>query len=730
MDVHHRQQHKHTWRLHLLQGIGRALIVLVLLSTQAYSVPHSLSGSSNPTYGVLPSYNDVYANWKNAGLLAVGGIPSRSAVCASVNPLGGGQDDLANIQDAINSCRVGEVVQLGAGTFTISMNEHIALNKSVTLRGTGTCNKASSPYCQTVINVYNGALPYYSGGKCGTDTSHVVNCVSNVAIFMSPAHNQYDFGWSTCGARTAITNGCTTFLDTDAVQGQMTIQVHDTSHFSVGTWTLIDEASGAGWVTDPYNAEGASYGQVWAASDFLSSSGFPATGRVQWHLHNPSSGGDDIPGGQFPYNNGWWCTYSFCDRVTAEIHLVKSIGRGPCPGVNCTLTFDDPISVAFRQSGGHNAQVYWPTNQSGSVSLPFLEYAGVENLTILKPTNGGVYIQFCAYCWVRNVEVGGWFAGAVNTEYSARVQIDSSYLHDCYDCENNGAEYPVGISSASTEIYVTNNIIIRGGKGMVGRTGSAAVIAYNYVDDTFYQANSIGDYWQDMGVNGSHFAGTHHWLFEGNWGDNLDNDNTHGNAAYHTYFRNWGTALRTRFTDPSNGKIVDDANGLAYANGQPYPYPPGPLRAAGPMGYDYWFAYVGNVLGTSRVTTAANGWSYQGNYASNKHIWMLGWNSDARCPTCSDANLDGTNASYIFRHGNYDYVNGSIQWDSLTPDHSLPNSFYLSSRPTFFDNGSGYSWPWVTPENGTTQLQKGCNGSCSGLPAKARWDAGTPFVQP
>ena len=33
------------------------------------------SGGSDPTSGVLPSYNDAYANWKNAGLLSVGGIP-------------------------------------------------------------------------------------------------------------------------------------------------------------------------------------------------------------------------------------------------------------------------------------------------------------------------------------------------------------------------------------------------------------------------------------------------------------------------------------------------------------------------------------------------------------------------------------------------------------------------------------------------------------------------------
>ena len=72
-----------------------------------------------PTSGVLPSYDDAYANWKNAGLQSVGGIPNRTTVCATVNPLGGGQDDFTNIQNAINKCPAGEVVQLGAGAFTV-----------------------------------------------------------------------------------------------------------------------------------------------------------------------------------------------------------------------------------------------------------------------------------------------------------------------------------------------------------------------------------------------------------------------------------------------------------------------------------------------------------------------------------------------------------------------------------------------------------------------------------
>jgi hypothetical protein len=318
--------------------------------------------------------------------------------------------------------------------------------------------------------------------------------------------------------------------------------------------------------------------------------------------------------------------------------------------------------------------------------------------------------------------------------------VTGSYFHDCADCENNGEEYPVALDGATTETLIDNNIFRLTGKGMVGRScGGGDVIAYNYVDDEFYQASSIGNYWLDMSVNASHYVGCHHALLEGNWGNNGDNDNTHGNIVYHTFFRNWLTGLRTDFNDPSFTDPASstfnpadapesDVNNIAWANGHPYPYSgqPNEQRTAGMQALDYWMAFVGNVLGTPGKTIAANGWTYQFNGQKNHVMWMLGWVGGGN----NDPNLTGAVGSFFFRHGNYDYLNGSIvDWQSGYTQ-TLPNSLYLSSPPAFFGAGASctYTWPWVS-STGTTQLQtNSCSGS--GLPAKARWDAGTPFVQP
>jgi hypothetical protein len=699
------------------------------------------TGGSDPTRGVLPSYDDAYANWRNAGLLSVGGIPNRTTVCATVNPLGGGKDDFTNIQNAINKCPAGQIVQLGAGPFTVHIADlPIHISKGIVLRGTGNCSGSSSPYCQTSITVSDGALAY-TGGACGTSTGKVA-CPNGgfPLVYISPVSG-YNWSWAQCGNSGTVASGCgATLLDGDASQGQETIQVHSTTNFSVGQWVLIDEASGAGWVDDPITTW-TKCGRVWAAPDWLSSSGNPATGRVMWAKGVSCAWGDwDFSSGQYPYTAGSpGCWFSFCDRVTAELHKIASIGAGPCPGTKCTLTFDDPLTVAFRRSGNHHAQVYPPMgNQSGTTPVSFLQYAAVENVSLLRSPTGGLSMLFCAYCWVKNVEVGNWYGGGIDIQYSARSELNTVYVHHAWDSVNNGGEYPIAIDAASTELLITNSITNFAGKGMVARAGGAgSVVSYNYQDDTMYDTESgIGDYWVDMGVNASHYSGPHHVLFEGNWGDNLDNDHTHGNSMYITFFRNQGAGLRSPFTDPSLNKAVNDYQGIGYACGTSGPTGcssnvPAPLRAAGPSAYNYWFGFVGNVLGTAKETTSANGWTYQGDWNASR-MWMIGWNDGNGG---QDPHLSGTTVSYVFRHGDYDYVNGSIvDWTSGY-SRTLPNSFYLSSQPSFFGASGAhctYPWPWVTP-TGSSPIQSPRGTGCaadSALPAKARWDARKPFSQP
>ena len=717
----------------------RLLIVLLALLCipPAQAVRHA-RGSVSASALFIPAVNNLPNNWPNVGLLPSGGIAAidaaRSTCSTSVTPSGKtpptSGDDVSLINTAISGCATNSVLTLGNSSctcaspcvFQFDQSEYIAENKNILIKVYGSvCGSVTSAgsWWPVVLNVYNGAIADWTisssttGANCGVTHTSVSACTQATGvILMSPSTN-YNWGWAGCFLGVNPTTGsCGTTLTADAAQGDTVVHVTSTSNFSVGMWVLIDESP---QVTSTSNPTGGT--ALEATSDFLTASASPATMRLE---------GGDIPGAYSFIGSGGGSQQN--QRLNEEIHQISAIGSG-------TLTFSTPLTLAFRQSGSHDARVYWPTVQ-GSTANPFLTNAGVENLTITKPANSGVQIQFCAGCYVYNVEVSTWIAGAVNCTYAARCDIESNYFHNGADLENNGNEYPIGISSATTECYVADNIILIGGKGMVGRAANSCVVAYNYMDDTMYMGASIGDYWNDMDVNGSHYAGTHHFLFEGNWGDNCDSDETHGNAIYHTFFRNQCTGVRTTFTDPSISKTVNDTTGSCWGNAG-VSATCAPQRAAGPMAFDYWFAFAGNVLGLSGVTTTANGWVYKGafcgggtcsgGFTQNKAIWMSGWVGGEEPST--DPNLTTNTNPWVFRNGNYDYVNGSVVDNAGGYSQAFPNSLYTASAPSFFSKGScTYPWPWVTPSGSSKIQTNSCSGS--GLPAQARWNNGTPFTQP
>src|SRR3984957_17542008 len=185
--------------LRSLGDVGKWVLILAGLLSQ----PVPAQTGNDPTMGVLPPYDDVYANWANAGMQSVGGIPNRTTLCATVNPLGGGQDDFTNIQNAINNCPAGEVVQLGAGAFTVHLADlPIRISTQISVRGTGSCGGSSSPYCQTSITVADGLQPYQPNGpQCGTSTSAEAACPNGgpAVIQVAPVNPVYNYSWAQCG---------------------------------------------------------------------------------------------------------------------------------------------------------------------------------------------------------------------------------------------------------------------------------------------------------------------------------------------------------------------------------------------------------------------------------------------------------------------------------------------------------------------------------------------------
>jgi hypothetical protein len=224
----------------------------------------------------------------NPGMMGVGGIPIRSTVCSTLTPRGGGQDDTAQIQVAIRTCPAGQVVQLGAGTFIINSGNFVLLNKGITLRGAGPG--------QTTLAKTNGAKP---------DTE-AVGANPSPLIIVGPSR------WSPTNDPGGIAGS--TNLTADAVKGANTVTVGSTAGFSPGQIVLLDEASGAGWQTDPQGR-----GQIWASPDW----------RVVWQKHNPVVPYmDDLAADAFPTtpgSAGAW--FSRLDRPTEAFTSYKVYSR-------------------------------------------------------------------------------------------------------------------------------------------------------------------------------------------------------------------------------------------------------------------------------------------------------------------------------------------------------------------------------------------------------------------
>jgi hypothetical protein len=247
-------------------------------------------GSVDPS-AFLPA--DRATTW-NPGMMGVGGIPVRSTVCSTLTPRGGALDDTAQIQAAINRCPPGQVVQLAAGTFIVNSGNFVLINKGITLRGAGPG--------QTTLAKTDGAKPFQEAP--GAKPSPL--------IIVGPAR------WN----NNAVGS---TDLTADAVKGAYAVTVANAAGFSAGQIVLLDEASGAGWRTDPQGR-----GQIWASPDW----------RVVWQKHNPAIPYvDDFAADAFPTTPataGSW--FSRSDRPTAEIKQIASVS-------GATVTFTTPIHI-------------------------------------------------------------------------------------------------------------------------------------------------------------------------------------------------------------------------------------------------------------------------------------------------------------------------------------------------------------------------------------------------
>lgn len=381
-------------------------------------------------------------------------------------------------------------------------------------------------------------------------------------------------------------------------------------------------------------------------------------------------------------------------------------GDGYSSGQRCVVQMAQ-ITAVNGSTLTLNRPLYWPYSASLSPRVyvaNMVQDVGLENLFIERAQNVGtqsshiVSLEECAHCWVNGVETYLGRGDHYNLGYTYASELVNNFLlmgHNDYGSDtgfssvaedggeslgdsytgfgyDSGRNYGIHLAdSPDTDNLIQNNIIDSTRHALVIEGPSNGnVFAYNYVVNgiLYNQLN-----WNTLSA-GHHGAFPYMNLWEGNYVDGrFDLDNVHGNGESDTAFRNDFTA------------------GPTWKNAAQY-------------AVDIWEGQydqniVGNVLGQSAYSSCP-----YVETSTNCAVYQFGNNNDGAGPS-SDPEVQSTTLLW----GNFDYMNGSAQWnvnerpDGLSASENLPASLYLSSKPSWFGN---LAWPVFGPEtnNPTTIL--------------------------
>jgi hypothetical protein len=334
-----------------------------------------------------------------------------------------------------------------------------------------------------------------------------------------------------------------------------------------------------------------------------------------------------------------------------------------------TLTINRPLYYTYNASFSPRIEKY-----------AMAENAGVENLHIELvsfPAGASIRLLAAANCWVRNVE--SYKAGSSHVTILGGYAnvVRSCYFHHGVDY-SGGASYGVFLFGRCTDNLVEDNILYYLRHAVTIEWGGCGnVIAYNYAA-RFFDENYPNTNWLMESI---HTHGGHPYmnLFEGNICPNLVFDNALGSSRHNTAFRNHAE----RYGQGEAGPIAVNLNAVEVQMNNLYE----------------------NVIGNVLCRPGDTG-SYEVN-SSAPGVYKLGCNQ-SNC-SAPDPRVKDT----LLRHGNYDYITGTTHWDPAVEDRSLPNSYYLTSKPSFF---GALPWPMIGPD---------LNPMVGDLPAKMRFEGKT-----
>ena len=320
---------------------------------------------------------------------------------------------------------------------------------------------------------------------------------------------------------------------------------------------------------------------------------------------------------------------------------------------------------------GISRPLYWTYSSNQSPSIKKMTFstqkAGLENIRLngnYADHSAFIKMTGALFSWVKGVETynAGSAAKAAHVviQWSHGNEVRDSYFHKGRDSSGD-RNYGIALFFWNSDHKVENNILRHNRHSFSFEGGgSGNAILYNYVDDNYTDDTSyLGS------ARFNHGAHPMMNLYEGNSISHIVADNYWGSSSHFVLFRNhfWGDETGTELpANPSWGFF--------------------PVEIGKNQNY---YSLVGNVLGVNGKLKKPNWSSYsvRNTSCSGNAMATFGCNSN-------DKNYDSKASSSAIMHGNYDLKTvGVAHWDGGT-DHTLKNSMYYSSKPSFFGS---LNWP-------------------------------------
>jgi hypothetical protein len=617
--------------------------------------------------GILPAGTAV--NWSTAGIS--GGIPSaswtQSGSTIAATACGSGTTDCTStIQAALNACGTAknQYVLLGPGTFLL--DGVLNIPSYCALRGSGANSTILSIHSKsstaaitmgtfTANTIYDVKIA--SGATAGS-TSIVVSSASKISAGTLLAIREYND--STANVSTAGDAGggvctfCNVLYDGSNNSNRMLGQVDKVAAVSGTTVTLVDPIYRNMNVTLPN----------WAAST------------------------------KYPYDG----------FITNGGHIYEQTVQPASPFV-CTSGASAP---AFSTSGGSvsDGTCTWLDMGAGTTTAPVANpmtpvvNAGLENLQIYaNNTEAGSNwsMEQCDECWVSGV-MGNYTDGDQgDIGLSYHVMIVNNYFSNAYLHTSGSFDSDLSLKYGSSGCLIQNNIFERLHVDlMMGEGASGNVIAYNYMLPSNYDTGALNVANSTTDVHEPHVEFN---LYESNIGAFHAEDSTWGSNSDETSFREWlhgATLICNPTTAGGRGTAVCGPVGVQGNSGINGWWTTQANRAVQLHYQTSYFNLVGGVVGsqdmakltngdagvtTSPVVAEAIAGQTTLQYNSTNYELALGYGSTGDSGTSGFDSLLPYNT--LFEHGEYSFKNASTTW-SGSVTQTLPPSFYLSSKPSWF----------------------------------------------